>query len=215
MRKLAPLMIVIALALAGVASANLLLNPGFEVNGTQTWTSAYWAWDDPSGNTHGSYWGSIGNQSWHPHTGTNSAYMYKWSVGDQVDSGLWQETTNSAGAGSVWTASGWFYSDANYSNAYRDIRIEFFDGSYGALGTVSNSFAMPGPTYTMVSVVATAPVNTAWVRLGVEVKHTGMERSEGTFFVDDVSLAIPEPTVAALFGFAGLIFLAARRKMRK
>lgn len=170
MRSLAVALAVIGLAANPVMAD--LSNPGFEIGAEQLGPTGitYWAWDVPPAWTHGGSWGDRNAQSWRSHSGTNEATLRDWGQANN-DCGWWQEVTNNLGDLSVWTAGGWFANDNGgwgggvYTNVRSELKIEFYSGAFGpALGVATNAFPLPGETWTYVSLVATAPVNTAWAR---------------------------------------------------
>lgn len=212
--------IVLAVLVVGVtlASANLLLNPGFEdgpVDDISSTNTPYWTWDVPSGNTHGGHWGDADVRNWRTHGGTNIGTIHNWG-GTAADGGWWQEVTNSYGAGSTWEGSAWFWNDNSgsiYTTAYSQIKIEFYNGASALVGAATNEFALPGETWTEVSVLGTAPVDTAWSRL---VITSGGQGTAGALQIDDTSLAnaVPEPTTFVMLALAGVGIAVLRRKRR-
>ena len=204
----------VMIAVAVVPAWADLINGGFEtgVGSTGQYINIV-GWSGGNGGT----WGDIDLRDWRFHSGTQEGALHNWGAG-QTDAGWWQQLTNSA-AGTVWQASTWLWNDNGgsggvYTNVTTELKIEFYSGTFGApLATATKITTLPGESWQQVSVVGTSPVNTAWARFVLDSVGQG---TGGALQLDDASLVvIPEPTVTALFGFAGLLFLAARRKLRK
>lgn len=222
MRKLAPLAIVVVLALACVASANLLTNPGFEVGGQG---GAWGLFGTAGTNTVAvGYWNYGGAEvaNWATHSGTGGVAMQNWWSG--AYGGFGQDVMTNMLVGEVVTFSAWGQSEVNYTSTTKEtwMKIEFWQG-----GTMVGN-----PQYDVYDILEANQGN--WVQLTMQVTNTfsgitmikpmigfgnGMDPGTGTSAGKwddlDVTVAIPEPTMAALLGFSGLIFLAARRMIRK
>lgn len=201
--------VIIAMGMMAGSVLADLVNGGFGIatNGNTDivgWTGA-----------HGGQWntdgGGASTESWRsmPGAETNEYEMHAWGS-EGGDAGLWQEVTNDLGGASVWTASLWMWNDATFTNVTTEMKIEFYSGDFGApLQTTTLAITKPGETWTQFSVISTAPVNAAWSRV---VIYSGDMGTSGALQFDSVSLtAVPEPGVAALFGFGALALWMRRR----
>jgi len=164
---------------------NLLQNSGFELKGNLS--AKNWEWDYPD--IHGSSWGGTVRTNWGAYEGTwQAAICGTWLPGGLGGSGgWWQEVTNTVGADSVWEGSAMVYNDMNGPPAFQ-IKIEFYgtNRSSGAqLKALTNNFSDPGTTWTRVSVMATAPVNTVWARLVIFAENGG---ASGALSIDNAEL---------------------------
>ena len=200
MRKLVTSVIVVVLTLASVASANLLLNGDFSQSGVagQLGTATINNWS--TWGTSGYYQSDIGSQ-----------YSVKiwWD-----DSGLWQDWTAVAGQAYQMTVQGQTLSSEPLRNWDGFLQVEWYNSGNGQISkrTVDN-FYPTDPTNQWVAVqgVVTAPVGTAYGRILLGVTNWSASASGSVYFDNADVVAIPEPTLAALLGFAGLLFLAGRR----
>lgn len=224
MRKLAPLTVIVVLALACAASANLLTNPGFEVGGTggdngmfglaggDVAAIGYWSYNSL---TVESYGNAI-------HSGTNGVAFHNWW--DGAYGGFGQDVMTNMVPGDIVTFSVWGKFEPNYTSQTKEtwMKIEFWQGStlvanpqydiYDTLAANRDTWTQLtfGYTNTLSGVTMIKPM----IGYGYGT-NLGLGASAGFFDDLDVTVAIPEPTMAALLGFSGLIFLAARRMVRK
>ena len=221
MRKLAPLAIVIALGLACVASANLLVNPGFEIGATGGDGGGFGGAVAPG------YWSdnslSVENYASALHSGTNGVVFHNWWDGAWGYFG--QEIATNSVLGDVVTFSTWGKFEANYTSSTKEtwMKIEFWQGTTNMAGafqySIYDTLAANRDNWNQVTVRATnaySGVTVVKTMIGYgQGTNLGLGTSGGMFDDLDVTMAIPEPTMAALLGFSGLIFLAARRMVRK
>jgi hypothetical protein len=213
MRRFAPLMIVV-LALACVASANLLVNPGMEIGGAGFGAKP----DGWFGANNG------GNEGWAAHTGTNGYGFWAWDNGQWAYFG--QEVYTNLVAGDVVSLSIYGMAQEQFTSSVNEayIKIEFWTNS-GAQSAVANFdvyslLTSDRNNWNLYSYQATntaADITLVKVVIGSgNWTNNGIPGNRALSWDDaDMTIAIPEPTMAALFGFAGLIFLAARRMVRK
>ena len=218
MRKLAPLAMVVVFGLASVASANLLVNPGFETGTTGGDSGGFGGAVAPG------YWSdnSLSVENYAAHSGTNGVSFHNWWNGAWGYFG--QEIYTNLVIGDVVTFSTWGLFEPNYTSSTKEtwMKIEFWQGSTmaGAMQySIYDTLASNRSTWNQVTVLATNTYS------GVTLIKTMIGYGQGTnlelgssagWFDDlDVTVAVPEPTMAAMLGFAGLIFLAARRVVRK
>ena len=213
MRKLAPLAIIVALALACVASANLLVNPGFEIGAAGGQVATNW-WD---------YDGS-GVESWAWRSGTNGYALQGWN------NGWWgwfgQDVSSNMIVGDVITFSIWGLAESGFTSfgneAYMALElwtngaatytVKVTNNIYWGLTGNRENWAM----YTLSFTNSIAGLNLIKPLINSGGWTSGLVGNQALKFDDaDLTIAIPEPTMAAMLGFAGLIFLAARRMVRK
>ena len=132
--------------------------------------------------------------------------------------------------GQTYTFSGWVYTpqDLHVTGGDIDFAIDFFSGSppnnYGGgqvlsitdagYGEVSGGNPLPQATWTPFTVSATATVVGGQTPGSLGVYMENPSANEGAnFYVDDVSLVVPEPAGAAL-GASCLIAALTRRRGR-
>jgi autotransporter-associated beta strand protein len=168
---------------------NLLRNPGFEEAGSDGDLKAkYWEMvgsieDDDSPYQHGGYWGSASRRNWEGFL--RGALCGTWALAGDAG-GFWQEVTNSFGVGAVMEASAMVYNDA--TDTGHGLKIEFYDATQtNMLKAFTNQFADPGAIWTRVSMLATTPVNTAWIRWVIYAEGLG---GDGAYSIDDVGLRV-------------------------
>ncbi|MFH0879332.1 MAG: hypothetical protein V2A34_06430, partial [Lentisphaerota bacterium] len=155
-------------------------------------------WDDPD--THGAWWGVATRETWRSHSGTGEGAFNAWTHG--TNGGFWQEVTNTLPAGTVWSASAWFWSDAGvessgqyiYTSKVNEIKIEFYDAG-GLIDAVTNQFATPGETWTQVTASKASPAGALWVRFVAAAWDIGWAgwSDGGALQMDDVVLTPTAP----------------------
>jgi PEP-CTERM motif len=195
---------IVCLISASSASANLLLNPGFEI------TNANW----------GAFNGAVLASTAHPRSGLLSVRL---PVGNGI--GAFQTITNIT-ASSQFDLTGFGFITNTMTAGFVGIQATFFTSGGVNLGTVetapgvaifSNHIDSNSVLNTWIALdtgVFTAPATTAYMQvfpLGVNLGSTG-----GSSWIDDLDLeAVPEPSTLAL-GIMGLLvglpWLARRRK---
>jgi len=155
-------------------TSNLLVNPGFEQQGSSPTAALYWTWGEP--NLNGSHWGTAIRENWWPYTNdgpsTYAAAIQGYLAGDN-NGGYYQEVP--AITGMTYTFSAHFWADADppetaWSAGIQNIKLEFLSGQpYGSnfLLVVSNEFHDVGEAWTQKSVTATCPAGAEWVRVVV------------------------------------------------
>ncbi len=166
----------------GDGGVNLLRNSGLETGWKPVASLPYWT-DNILAGDKGGVWGGVDIETGETHSGTNAGVLYGTGSGDNT-SGWWQQVTNTQPAGAVWEASAWLWSDAAYTNNRCELKIEFFDASESWLSTVFHFFDAPGEAWTHVSGLATAPVNTCFVRfvvVGVGHGNSGVMRFDDSY----------------------------------
>lgn len=162
---------------------NLLRNPSFEEEATNSGTSYHWTWDTPD--QMGAFWGSTYRTNDRSHTDQYAAQIRDATAGTWAEGGIWQQVTNDFGDGTVWQASGWFWAEASWTTTVQHLKIEWVDSGNSVMATHFHSFDPPDETWTWVSTVATAPANAAYVRW--VVASTGVS-DNGYLLIDDAAL---------------------------
>lgn len=153
---------------APLPDANLLRNPGFEEEAPgDELTALYWDLGIPD--SHGDMWGSAARVNWRPLSGGFHAAVRGAYAGQGTFGGFWQETA--AQPGEVFTFSTWVYADNWFWADERWMKIEFLDGEHGGSNILATTWqALPlNEFWQEVSMTATAPAQTAWVRVVLDV----------------------------------------------
>ena len=205
MHKLAPLVIVIVLGLASVASANLLVNGDFSQNGVPA----------ALGTTNISSWSSWGSSGYYNDDIDSQMSVKIW----WDDSGLWQDWSATAGEAYTLAVDARQQSTDPLVSWRGYLKVEFYNSTNGQIASQELDYLTPTDskdTWLQLSGTYTAPVDTVYGRILLGMNNWA-SNAAGSVYFDNASVvaAIPEPTMAALFGFAGLIFLAARRMVRR
>jgi hypothetical protein len=213
-----------AALLAGVcattaSAANMLADPGFESQ-----TSA--PNPNPTGTPGWAFFNAAGFSNTIPtHSGT-------WAANEPAGAGNYSVPGAyqlfAATPGETFTLSGWVYTPntlvAN-SNDFAILQLSWFTGApptnYGggsANGTAGvnvgtpaggGGVALPQGTWTFASVTATAPAGTN--SMGAYLLDINADAA-GTFYFDDLSLTVPEPTSLGMLGLVGMGALRRRRR---
>ena len=203
--------ILMVLGLIGVASANILYNPGFEIGQT-------------GGTPDGWYInGSAGTESWAAQSGTNGVGFWSWT------SGNWgytlQDVYTNTSAGDVVTFSIWGQAE-NFSSTASEcyLKLEFWYNSSTWAYTITNSVydaitadRFDWNQYTVVGTVDVTGITLVKPVFGYGQADSSMG-SDMAVKWDNADLtvaAIPEPMSAMLLGI-GLYGVAwIRRLVRK
>ena len=184
----AALGVVHAAASASAASDNLLLNPSFEYE-TAADFHACMHWKMGSPNPHGDAFGSARRENWRAQEGFYAlALRGTWAhVGDS--GGCWQEVP--AVPGTVYRCSAWTWADAAWTAQTCELKLEFWKADRTRLlGIERIALKDLGETWREQSFAATAPENTAWVRLVVHVSGAG---PDGSLLLDNLALRVEAP----------------------
>lgn len=202
-----------ALLVSATASANLLLQPSFEVSEgtpsavgpdimTLTPGSAWSGW-----NTWVDPYGAYVTDS-QARTGTQAGKTF-----GAPNSGIYQFVP--ATAGETYEASAYFLNSTGDPIVTQtlDVRLQFRDAANvnigGAVISPLLTADMPKDVWTLASVQATAPVGTASVQFMMFMNNP--VGSGGAMFVDDASLVVvPEPTALGAIGLCALGMLRRR-----
>ncbi len=205
--------------MTGIASANLLTNPGFENGDTSGWT------EQLSGAT-------ATVQSTYVNSGTSALLIDGTADGQWWSPNLVQSFP--ASAGQQFNLSGYMYQDSNNPIAdasFGLFKIEFTD-SIGAIlqPTVASigqiNYANPGieslpflnsgsasDTWLFSEAEGIAPAGTANVHFYLLNVNADPGLSVQDIYFDDV-VAIPEPATIGLMGLFGAGLLYARRRIQ-
>lgn len=202
MRKFVVIFVSVVL-LSTMASANLLLNGDFALNGTPaTYTSA----------TINS-WNTWGNSGWYNDDQTNMSVKMWWD-----DSGIYQNFSATPGQAYEFSVDALQRDTEPLTNWWGYLKAEFYDAGSLQIGVQELAYITSlnvTNIWIPLSGIYTAPVGTVQGRIVLGITHWA-ENPAGSAYFDNASvIAIPEPTIASLFGLSGLLFLAVRRRLRK
>jgi hypothetical protein len=184
-------------AIAGIASANLLSNAGFE-QGDSGWID----WGLPGWNV----WGSSGYHEGSGPNGGDKCVKLWWD-----DTGLWQDFT--AVAGNEYAFSIQVYNLSSNPSTWNGLlRAEFYDASNAKISDAQldrfYSATDSKNQWVEIGGTLTAPVGTAYGRIVFQVADWS-EGVGGDLYFDNASVEIPEPATLVILGLGGLLF---RRK---
>jgi hypothetical protein len=115
-----------------------------------------------------------------PRTGNDDL---KFTKAASTDSGSLYQRMNFAQAGEVYFASAWVKTSVA-TNGTGGVRIIFLDKTGAVLSTNNSTTTNPGTTYTQRTVTATAPANTALMR--IEPFTNGDGTTGGDWYIDDM-----------------------------
>jgi hypothetical protein len=202
---------VLALAIAGVATANLLTNPGFEVG--------------PAGGASPDGWwkyNEAGQENWAAQTGTNGMAFWSWSNGTY--GGFGQDVVRNTGVGDVMTFSIYGLAEAQFQSSSSEVwlKLEIWTNGasayttqysldvYGGLTAAPNTWNQ----YTLIVTNQIANVTLIKPIVGGG-GFTNVGGSQAVKWDNADFTVIPEPVSAMLLGlglFGGFWF---RRILRK
>ncbi len=192
-------------AFAGGASANLLVNPGFEEPVTSDGAPFFGFWEAFQGGGAASF-----NSTANPRSGLQNLEMTITQT-DNTFAGAFQDVLVTAGQ--MYTWSGWHALGAGDFDLGIEFRIEWRDSVNNVeIGRTANSTDAPsGSAYEQWSLTAEAPVgaDSARVVYAVQSFTNNDVFNTGIVYLDDVSF-VPAPGAMALIGLGGLA--AARRR---
>lgn len=210
MRKL--MLVVAMMALAGVASANLLVNPGFEVG-------------PGGGGTPDDWWkyNETGQESWAAQTGTNGMAFWSWS--NDTWGGFGQDVVQAFGSSDVLSFSIWGLAEVNFESSIDEtwILLEFWqDGNttwtrqdrldvYGILTGNAGVWNQ----VTLITTVNLANVTMIKPIIGGGGFTNNNVGNQAVFWDNANFYVIPEPTAVVLLGLGGLLACMLRRNVRK
>ena len=175
---------------AGMAAANLLNNPGFETQGSTNSQASYWEWDVPD--QHGSNWGTASREQWNLIFGSWMGAIRGTWAGAGNNGGYWQEVL--ATPGTRYRFTGWFYADGDgnqkkWTADAQGMKLEFSNSGGTLIAMAEQPILDAGPNWVFKSMEATAPANTAWIRVVIYADGVG---PEGSLQFDDLDLSTVE-----------------------
>ena len=216
MKRVVLSLIASLLLFAGQATANVLVNPGFEDppvpgGGPPEYFGAT-GWTDFGGGTF-----TVNSAVVAPNSGDQSLKMFGGT------SGVFQ--TFAASPGQIWDGGAWVLNDSGDPMAggqVAAVNIEWLDAGMGQISFISNGDTIstsPQDVWTERPVSGVAPAGTAYARLTLitgEFGGGGMQGGGGAPKYDDAYFAerpIPEPASLALagIGITGILFTRRRR----
>ncbi len=196
-------LVVAVMAVATAASANLLVNGDFTLDGTtaQLGTAAINNW---------SYWGTSG---WYnDDIGANLSVKVWWD-----DTGLYQDWACDGNTAYELSVDAMNRSGSdNLTNWWGYLKVEFYDVSNAKVGESELDFLTmddPDDTWMSLSGTYTSPAASSYGRIVLGLTHWA-ENPSGAAYFDNASVieAIPEPAIAGLLliGVVGLRMLRRR-----
>lgn len=177
---------VVAVAFAASAqAANLLSNGSFEAESSASYAFAQnWKMNDPD--DHGDAWGNAGRENWRAKDGSFiMAIRGLWvDMGD--NGGVWQEVEGQPGR--TYRLSAWFWADSMWNPQTQEMKLEFWNWDRSQmLGSSVQKIEGVGEDWKEISLTATAPEGTEWVRA---VFLASGVSSAGSLQIDDASLEV-------------------------
>lgn len=193
---------------SAIASANLLINPGFEdpvLGGGDVFGATGW-------NVFG---GGTYTIKASPHTGDNAFKTFG------VTSGAYQEFATSPGQ--LWQGGAWILNpsfDAMTGAQIAAVNIEWRDAADGLISFISSTGGLTAASpqgstsadYSYAPVLGVAPVGAAKARLVLLTGAFGAPGGGAPFFDDASFAAVPEPATALLGALAMTALAAVRRR---
>lgn len=205
MKKL--LVAIVMVSLAGLASANLLLNPGFE-SGSGNDATSWWRYEN------------AGRESWANRSGSYGMAWWSWS---DWYGGFGQDVSVSLGVGQVVQFTIWgnaetgFVGKAGSEEAW--LKLEFWSGSTKSYEVQQSIYsALVGSYNTWNQYTLTVTNTQSGITMVKPVVGFGnvVGYNSGAVKWDDASLqVIPEPAAVGLVGLGGLVIAFLRRRQRK
>jgi hypothetical protein len=201
------LVVMLALAVAGTASANLLSNGDFSAPGAGSQGNINDTFVIPS-------WSHWGTDGWYQNDIAGDLSVKYWGMG----AGIYQNWDVTAGDVFTFSANAYQTTAEELTTETGYFKVEWYNSDYSTqLGLTtldSITTADPNDTWITLSGVATAAPGAVHGRVVFGLEGTD---GSGAAFFDDASvdtLVVPEPTTAALIGISLVGLLAMRRKAR-
>ena len=188
------LLSVLLISTSVLGGTNVLLNAGFETEGSSSAEALNWEWWNPD--PHGSTWGTATRESWRSHGGTwEGAIAGQWR-GDTVG-GWWQEKAVIPGA--TYTFTAWFWADSAWTNqSDQGMKIEFYSGETAGstlITEVVTNIQGIGESWVQYGLTAVAPTNATWVRAVIWAQDVA---ADGALQFDDLMLVVEPGTLILL-----------------
>jgi hypothetical protein len=194
----------VAIFAAQGSAQNLLVNPGFEDPITQDGPPFVGFWEGFSGGAGA----SASNSNIQPHSGAQHLLL-SIAQTDNTFAGAFQDVAVVAGQQAVFSG---FNKSAGVFDIGAEFRIEWRNATT-EVGRTPNSFPTLTSDYTPFSLTATVPAGAEIARVVYAIQSFGAGgTNNGTVYVDDVSLTVPEPTSLAALTLGGLVVTARRRR---
>lgn len=198
----------VAMMVVGVSqasAANLLANPGFEDPITTDGPPFVGSWEGFSGGPPA----SVANGSVEPLSGAMEVDLTLGNVNNFA--GVFQDVPV-AGLASV-TFSGFHQAASSPLDLGTEIRIEWRD-AVSEVGRTLNLTPVANDVYTPFSLTATAPANATTARVVYAIQSfSTAPLGNGTVYLDDFSVVVPEPASAVLLGLGLLSLFCVCRRM--
>ena len=153
---------------AGVFAGNMLQNPSFETEVVGSPRDAlHWKFGEPD--FQGDIYGSASREDWRSHDGMFIMTVRgKWANKGEYG-GAWQ--TAKAEPGETYRAAAWFWADSEWHPSLQQLKLEFYNENFSELLlTESTPLGDLEARWQRREVTATAPDNTHWVRLVINVQ---------------------------------------------
>lgn len=157
------------------AQSNLLRNAGFETAGSEAWEAYYWESGNPDDN--GARWGSASRENWRTVSGSWIGVIRGTWAGQGNHGGFWQQVQ--ATPGQRYRFTGFFFADGGgnkWTAVEQAVKVEFFDAALDMLTYTTLPLEHIGPNWVRKGFEATAPEDTAWVRVVIYATGAGGER---------------------------------------
>jgi hypothetical protein len=197
------------MTISSVASANVLLNPGFE--------SPNASGGDVYGSTN---WGAF-NDAWTtanvtPHSGSQALKVFGPFF--QFGGAGAVQGTFATSPGQTWEASAYLRNDSTdpmQGTNFAVVKMEFLNSSNAVIGSAESTHfdaTFPQNVWTLETVQGTAPAGTTSAQIVLVHVQLNNPVTGGSVFFDDASFSVvPEPASLGLIG-AAVGSLALRRR---
>jgi hypothetical protein len=197
----------VALA-ASHSSAQLLTDGSFELPITHDGPPFVGSWEGFSGNFGGGS-ASSENSTIMPHTGAGHVALNLTSA--SAFAGVFQDVPGLS-AGDTYTFCGWNKYFGDLPVLGTEVRIEWRD-DINEISRTPNLVTTLTADYTLFALTATVPAGATIARVVYAIQSfTTSPLGNGTVFIDDFALKVPEPASIALLGLSGMGLAFLRRR---
>jgi hypothetical protein len=201
---------VLAMVLGAGAYANLLQNPGFETDDGSGWALNWSHWNYSSRENYGD---AVRSDSY-------GAYFQGWQTGG---GSFWQDASTNLTTSDVVTFSIWANCGTGWDGTTAEVKLQFFNGGdllYSVTNDVLSQLTGNRGSWNQLTLTYTNNMaGVTSVRPDVYGNWNALNGSDHSVGWDDANLTVsgvvPEPTVAGLVAFGGLVACAFRRKFLK